>query len=119
LRSNLVAESHEVGILIGAAAALYFVPRVWTYLGFASDGLDFAETEKSTTPLTAAERQQFHAELHLDDPRWILNLAIFAVFLLAAHFSRVRELKAATGSAGSQRPHSRSSMTKSEELGTS
>jgi len=106
-------------ILIGAAAALYFVHRVWTYLVFASDRLDFAETEKSTTPLTAAERQQFYAELHLDDPRWILNLAIFAVFLLAAHFSRVRELKAATGSAGSQRPHSRSSMTKSEELGTS
>jgi hypothetical protein len=79
-------------ILIVAAAALYFVHRVWTYLVFASDRLDFAQTEKSTAPLTAAERQQFYTDLHLDDPRWILNLAIFAVFLLAAHFSRVREL---------------------------
>jgi hypothetical protein len=87
-------------ILIVAAAALYFVHRVWTYLVFASDRLDFAQTEKSTTPLTAAERQQFYTDLHLDDPRWILNLAIFAVFLLAAHFSRVRELNAATVSAG-------------------
>ena len=89
-------------ILIVAAAALYFVHRVWTYLVFASDRLDFAETEKSTTPLTTAERQQFYADLHLDDPRWILNLAIFGVFLLAAHFSRVRELNAATVSTGSQ-----------------
>jgi hypothetical protein len=80
-------------ILIVVAAALYFVHRVWTYLVFASDRLDFAQAEKSTAPLTAAERQQFYGDLHLDDPRWILNLAIFAVFLLAAHFSRVRELK--------------------------
>ena len=89
-------------ILIVAAAALYFVHRVWTYLVFASDRLNFAQTEKSTTPLTAAERQQFYGDLHLDDPRWILNLAIFAVFLLAAHFSRVRELHAATASYGPQ-----------------
>ena len=93
-------------ILIVVAAALYFVHRVWTYLVFASDRLDFAQTEKSTTPLTAAERQQFYAALHLDDPRWILNLAIFAVFLFAAHFSRVRELHAATTSAGVQSLHS-------------
>jgi hypothetical protein len=83
-------------ILIVAAAALYFVHRVWTYLVFASDRLDFAETEKSTARLTATERQQFYADLHLDDPRWILNLAIFGLFLLAAHFSRVRELNADT-----------------------
>jgi hypothetical protein len=89
-------------ILIVVAAALYFVHRVWTYLVFASDRLDFAETKKSTTALTAAERQQFYKDLHLDDPRWILNLAIFAVLLLAAHFSRVRELNAATVSAGSR-----------------
>jgi hypothetical protein len=89
-------------ILILAAAVLYFVHRVWTYLVFVSDRLDFAETEKSTNPLTAAERQQFYTDLHLDDPRWILNLTIFAVFLLAAHFSRVRELNAATVSAGFQ-----------------
>jgi hypothetical protein len=93
-------------ILIVAAAALYFVHRVWTYLVFASDRLDFAQTEKSTTPLTAAERQQFYTDLHLDDPRWILNLAIFAVFLLAAHFSRLRELDAETVSAGPQSPRS-------------
>jgi MFS family permease len=99
-------------ILIVAAAALYFVHRVWTYLVFASDRLDFAETEKSTTSLTTADRQQSYTDLHLDDPRWVLNLAIFAVLLLAAHFSRVRELNAAAVSAGSQGPDSRSSMTK-------
>jgi hypothetical protein len=76
------------------------VHRVWTYLVFASDRLDFAETERSTAPLTTAERQQFYTDLHLDDPRWVLNLAIFVVLLLAAHFSRVRELNAATVSAG-------------------
>ena len=94
-------------ILIVTAAALYFVHRVWTYLVFASDRLDFAQTEKSTTPLTAAERQQFYTDLHLDDPRWILNLAIFAVFLLAAHFSRVRELNSAPVSAAPRSAHSR------------
>jgi hypothetical protein len=89
-------------ILTVAAAALYFVHRVWTYLVFASDRLDFAQAQKSTTPLTAAERQQFYTDLHLDDPRWILNLAIFAVFLLAAHFSRLSELNIGTVSAGPQ-----------------
>ena len=87
-------------ILIIGAAALFFVHRVWTYLVFASARLDFAETERSTTPLTAAERQQFRTDLHLDDPRWILNLIIFVVFLLAAHFSRVRELNATAVPAG-------------------
>lgn len=57
---------------------------------FASDRLDFAAAERSTTVLTAAEKEQFAAALHVDDPRWILNLLIFAVFLLAAFFSRVR-----------------------------
>ncbi len=79
-------------ILIAVSTALFLVLRVWTYLVFASSRLDFAETARSTTPLTAAERQQAYADLHLDDPRWILNLILFAVFLLAAHFSRVREL---------------------------
>lgn len=83
-------------ILVVTAAALYFMHRVWTYLVFASARLDFAETERTTTPLTAAEREQFRSTLHLDDPRWMLNLAIFVVFLLAAHFSRVQELRATT-----------------------
>jgi hypothetical protein len=86
-------------LLIVVAAALYFVHRIWTYLVFASDRLDFAETERSTTPLTAAEREQLYSDLHLGDPRPLLNLLIFAALLLAAHFSRVRELKLATAPA--------------------
>jgi hypothetical protein len=80
-------------VLIVIAAGLYFVHRIWTYLVFASDRLDFAEAERSNAPLTAAEREQFAEGLHLNDPRWILNLLIFAVFLFAAYLSRVRELK--------------------------
>jgi hypothetical protein len=78
--------------LILAAAGLYLVHRVWTYLAFASARLDFAQTQGSTNYFTAAQRQQLQADLGLDDPRWVLNLAIFAFFLLAAHFSRVRAL---------------------------
>lgn len=78
-------------ILFVAAAAIYFVHRIWTYIVFAPDRLNFAEAERSTTVLTAAEKQQFSEALHVDDPRWVLNLVIFAVFLLAAFFSRVRE----------------------------
>jgi hypothetical protein len=80
-------------VLIVVAAGLYFVLRVWTYFVFASDRLDFADAERSTTPLTAAERDQFAAAFHVDDPRWILNLLIFAVFLAAAFLSRARDLK--------------------------
>ncbi|MFY1687407.1 hypothetical protein [Plantactinospora sp. WMMB782] len=79
-------------ILFVTAAALYFVHRIWTYLVFAPDRLDFAAAERSTAVLTAAEKDQFAAALHVDDPRWILNLLIFAVFLLAAFFSRLREV---------------------------
>lgn len=78
-------------ILLVGAAGLYFVHRIWTYLVFASDRLDFTAAERSTTPLTAAEREQFAEGFHLDDPRWILNLVIFAVFLVAAFQSRVRD----------------------------
>ncbi|SNT62701.1 hypothetical protein SAMN05421812_114156 [Asanoa hainanensis] len=74
--------------LILAASALYLLHRVWTYLVFASGRLDFAAAEHSTTPLTAAERAQHLEQLHLDDPRWILNLVIFGLFLGAAHFPR-------------------------------
>jgi hypothetical protein len=76
--------------LFVAAAALYFLHRVWTYLVFASDRLDFVAVERSTTALTAAEREQFAGALHVNDPRWILNLIIFAVLLLAAFFPRAR-----------------------------
>jgi hypothetical protein len=79
-------------VLILVAAGLYFMLRIWTYLVFAGARLDFAEAEHSTTRLTAAERAEFSDGLHVDDPRWIVNLAIFVVFLAAAYFSRVREL---------------------------
>lgn len=79
-------------ILIVVAAVLFFALRVWTYLVFAPNRLAFAELEGKSTPFTAAERQQAFVDLQLDDPRWILDLLIFAIFILAAHFSRVREL---------------------------
>ncbi len=78
-------------VLFVAAAALYFVHRIWTYLVFAPDRLDFAAAERSTTALTAQEKAEFAAALHVGDPRWILNLLIFAVFLLSAFCSRLRE----------------------------
>jgi hypothetical protein len=78
-------------ILFVTAAATYFVLRIWTYLTFAPDRLDFAEAERSTTVLTAADKEQYAAALHVDDPRWVLILLIFAILLLAAFFSRVRE----------------------------
>jgi hypothetical protein len=79
-------------ILFVTAAALYFVHRIWTYLVFAPDRLDFAAAERSTAALTATEKDEFSEALHVDDPRWILNLVIFAVFLLSAFFSRVRDV---------------------------
>ncbi|MDG4810764.1 hypothetical protein O7634_28750 [Micromonospora sp. WMMD1120] len=84
-------------VLLVSAAALYFVHRIWTYLVFAPDRLDFAAAERSTTPLDATEKDQFAAALHVDDPRWILNLAIFLVLLLAAFFSRLREVRSRSG----------------------
>jgi hypothetical protein len=80
-------------VLILVAAGLYFVHRVWTYLTFAADRLDFAEAERSTTPLDAAERAEYASALHVEDPRWILNLIVFVVFLLAAFLSRVRDVR--------------------------
>jgi hypothetical protein len=79
-------------ILFVTAAALYFVHRIWTYLVFASDRLDFATAQRSTTVLNSAEKDQLTAALHLDDLRWITNLVIFAVFLLAAFFARLRQI---------------------------
>lgn len=78
-------------ILVLATAVLFFALRVWSYVVFVSARLDFAETERSTTVLSAAERARLGAALHVDDLRWLLNLAIFAILLLAAYFSRVRE----------------------------
>ncbi|SNY71163.1 hypothetical protein [Paractinoplanes atraurantiacus] len=75
-------------VLVVAAAALYFVHRIWTYLVFAPDRLDFAAAERSTTPLSPAERTEFAQALHVDDPRWILNVLIFAALLGAAFCSR-------------------------------
>ncbi|MFF0255686.1 hypothetical protein ACFYPW_24645 [Micromonospora zamorensis] len=54
--------------------------------------MDFAAAERSAAVLTAAEKDQLTAALHVDDPRWILNLVIFAVFLLSAFFCRLREV---------------------------
>lgn len=85
--------------LFVTAAALYFVHRIWTYLVFAPDRLDFAAAERSTAVLTVTERDQFAAALHVDDPRWILNLLIFAVFLLSAFLSRLREVSSPTDAA--------------------
>ncbi|OLF15939.1 hypothetical protein [Actinophytocola xanthii] len=75
-------------VLVVVAAGLYLVLRVWTYLVFAGDRLDLTEAERSTTPLTAAQREEFAAAFHVEDPRWILNLAVFVVLLLAAFFPR-------------------------------
>jgi hypothetical protein len=82
-------------ILLVTAAGLYFVLRIWTYLVFAPDRLDFAAAQRSTAVLTAAEKQEFAAALHVDDPRWIVNLGIFTVLLLAAFCSRVHEVHSA------------------------
>ncbi|MFG1915544.1 hypothetical protein [Micromonospora sp. NPDC048898] len=79
-------------ILFVAAAVVYFVHRVWTYLVFAPDRLDFAAAERSTAVLTAAEKDQFSAALHVDDPRWVLNLLTFAILLLSAFLSRRGQL---------------------------
>lgn len=79
-------------ILIVATAAAYFVMRVWTYLAFVPARLGWADSDHSAQSLSAAERNQAAKDLMLDDPRWIPLLVMFAVFLLAAHLSRVREL---------------------------
>ena len=71
-------------ILIVAAAALYFGMRVWTYLAFVPARLGWADSDHSTQALTAAERAQAQTDLMLNDPRWILLLVMFALFLLAA-----------------------------------
>jgi hypothetical protein len=78
-------------ILIVAAAGLYFLLRVWTYVAFVPGRLGFADEVHTDEPLTAAERAQAHQELMVDDPRWILLLVIFGILVLAAHLPRLRE----------------------------
>lgn len=79
-------------ILIVVAAALFFAFRVWSYLAFVPNRLAFAELEGKGTPFTAVEREQASIDLQVDDPRWVLGLTIFAIFMLAVHIPRVREL---------------------------
>ena len=80
-------------ILILVGAALYFAMRVWTYLAFVPARLSWAEEHHATQVLTAVERRQAAQDLMLSDPRWALLLAMLAIFLIAAHLSRVREQK--------------------------
>jgi hypothetical protein len=81
-------------ILIVVAAVLYFALRVWTYLVYRPARLGFAESGRTTAPMSAAERHQAYLDLKVDDPRWILLLVILAVFIAAASFPRLREVTA-------------------------
>jgi hypothetical protein len=77
-------------ILILATAAAYFAMRVWTYVTFVPARLGWADADHSTQVLTETERRQAADDLLLNDPRWIPLLVMFAVFLVATHWSRVR-----------------------------
>jgi len=70
-------------ILIVAAATIYFVMRVWTYLVFVPARLGWAEGEGATNALTPSERLQAAEDLMLNDPRWIVLLVILGLLLLA------------------------------------
>jgi hypothetical protein len=54
--------------------------------------LGWAESDHTGQVLTAAVRRQAADDFMLDDPRWILLLAMFGILLVAAHLSRVRQL---------------------------
>jgi hypothetical protein len=79
-------------VLVLAATGLYFLMRVWTYLAFVPNRLGWAESDHTTQVLTPAERRQAADDLVLDDPRWIMLLAMFGILLVATHLSRVRQL---------------------------
>ena len=64
--------------------------RVWTYLVFVPARLSWADEDHAAEALTALERRQAAQDLMLNDPRWALLLAMMAIFLVAAHLSRVR-----------------------------
>lgn len=70
-------------LLIVGTAAAYFAMRLWTYVAFAPAWLSWADEGHSKDVLTAAERTQAARDLMLNDPRWILLLALFAMFLVA------------------------------------
>jgi len=72
-------------VAIVTAAAIYFVMRIWTYLVFVPARLGWAEGEGATQALTAAERQQAAHDLMLNDPRWLVLLAILGLLLIAMH----------------------------------
>jgi hypothetical protein len=67
--------------------------RVWTYLTFVPARMGWASADHTTVALTAVERAQASSDLMVNDPRWILVLAMFTMFLLAAHLPRIRELE--------------------------
>jgi hypothetical protein len=77
-------------IAIVTAAAIYFVMRIWTYLVFVPARLGWAEGEGATQALTGAERRQAAQDLMLNDPRWIVLLAILALLLIAMHMPAAR-----------------------------
>jgi hypothetical protein len=93
----MVVASWRPGVrrgLVLAAAGLYFLMRVWTYLAFVPSRMGWAESDHTTQVLTTVERDQAGEDLMLDDPRWIMLLAMFALLLVAASFSRVRDTSA-------------------------
>jgi hypothetical protein len=77
-------------IVIVTAAAIYFVMRIWTYLVFVPARLGWAEGEGATQALTAAEKHQATQDLMLNDPRWIVLLAILGLLLIAMHMPAAR-----------------------------
>ncbi len=79
-------------VLVLAAVSLYFLMRVWTYLAFVPNRMGWAESDHTTQVLSAAERHQAANDLMLNDPRWIMLLAMFGILLIAAHLSRIRDL---------------------------
>lgn len=85
-------------IAIVAAAAIYFMMRVWTYLVFVPKRLGWAEGPGATEVLTADDRRQVAADLVLNDPRWIVLLVILGLLLAAMHVpaSRGRRRKPVT-----------------------
>jgi len=89
-------------ILIVAAATIYFVMRVWTYLVFVPARLGWAEGEGATEALTPAERQQAAADLMLNDPRWVVLLVMLGLLLLAMQMpaSRTTQVNQPTTGAG-------------------
>jgi hypothetical protein len=78
-------------LLVLAAAGMYFLMRVWTYLAFVPQRMGWAESDHTTQVLTAVERRQASKDLMLNDPRWIMLLVMFGLLIVATCFSRVRD----------------------------